>query len=315
MTGRDREGEVLHPASDPSDRRGVLTLVGIGTVATNVLMLCLWSWWAFGTHNGFADMSVDMLKDRYVRGVVADQIVDALEQQAMTEQMAVAIGPVLKPVVAEIVNTDAFKGLFYAGARQLHETIFLGARSRMLVQVDDAGQMVKESLGVVNPELADTIPDTALDIAVGLSQDRRLDTVVRTASYTGWMLWPLGAVALGSFATALIRSRDPRRTVLRIGVALMVSGLFWIVVLIVGVAVVSRMVDGPDDRAALASRVPVDDSCVHAHRPRGVERRHRDHRSRRWSPARSGSARRSARRSSGRRPSGACRRCTGSSVR
>ncbi len=242
---------MLHPASNRSDRRGVLTLVGIGTLATNLLMLCLWSWWAFGTHNGFADLSVDMLKDPYVRSAVADQIVDALESQGMTEQMAVAARPVLKPVVAEIVNTDAFKGLFYAGARQLHETIFLGARSRMLVPVDDARQMVKDSLGVVNPELADTIPTTALDVAVGLSQDRRLDTVVRTSSYTGWLLWPLGAIAIGSFATALIRSRDPRRTVLRIGVALIVSGLFWIVVLVVGVAVVSRMVEGADDRAAL----------------------------------------------------------------
>ena len=65
--------------------------------------------------------------------------------------MAVATGPALKPFVAEIVDNDAFKGLFYAGARQLHETIFLGVQSRMLVQVDDAGQMVKESLGVVNP--------------------------------------------------------------------------------------------------------------------------------------------------------------------
>jgi hypothetical protein len=249
--GRDREGDVLHPTSNRGDRRGVLTLVGIGTLATNILMLCLWSWWAFGTHNGFADMSVDMLKDPNVRGVVADQIVDVLDSQPMTEQTALAARPVLKPVVAEIVNTDAFKGLFYAGAHQLHETIFLGVRSRMLVHVDDAGQMVKESLDVANPELADKIPDDALDIAVGLSQDRRLDTVVRTASYTGWMLWPLGAIAIGSFATALILSRDPRRTVLRIGVALMASGLFWIVVLIVGVAVVSRMVDGTDDRAAL----------------------------------------------------------------
>ena len=159
-------------------------------------MLCLWSWWAFGTHNGFADMSVDMLKDRYVRGVVAEQIVDALEDQGMTEQVALAARPALKPVVAEIVNTDAFKGLFYAGARQLHETIFLGVRSRLLVEVDDAGPMVRDSLDVVNPELAGKIPTSALDIAVGLSQDRRLDTVVRTASFTGWLLWPVGAVVV-----------------------------------------------------------------------------------------------------------------------
>lgn len=95
------------------------------------------------------------------------------------------------------------------------------------------------------------MPERALNVAVGLSQNTTLDTVVRTASFTGWLLWPLGALAVGSFTAALIRSHDRRRTVLRIGVGLVASGLLWITVLIVGVAVVSRLVDGAEHRAAL----------------------------------------------------------------
>lgn len=233
------------------DRRSTGVLLVAGTVFSNALLVCFWLWWAFGTHNGFADMSVDMLKDPYVRGVVADQIVDAMKEQGMTQQVALAAGPALKPVVAEMVGTYAFKGLFYAGARQLHETVFLGAKTPMAVRVDDAAPMVKDSLQVVNPELADKIPDSALDIAVGLSNNRQLDLAIRSAALAGWMLWPLGALTLASFGVAVMLSRDRRRTWLRVGLGLASSGLFWIVVLVVSVAVVSRMVDGADDRAAL----------------------------------------------------------------
>jgi hypothetical protein len=213
--------------------------------------VCVWLWWAFGTQNGFADISVDMLKDPYVRNVVAEQVVQALEKQGMTSQVALAAGPALEPIVATMVRTDAFTGLVYGGARQLHRTIFAGSNSRMLVQVNDAGPMVKDSLRIVNPSLAATIPDSALDIAVGVSQDTRLDALVHTAALTGWLIWPLSFVAIGSYAGAIARSRDRRRTVLRIGLLLLTAGLLWFVTLVGALAVASRFVDGPADRAAL----------------------------------------------------------------
>ena len=136
-----------------------------------------------------------MLKDPSVRSVVAEQVVGALESQGMTSQVAIAAGPALEPVVASVVGTDAFTGLVYAGARQLHETIFLGNRAKLLVRVDDSGQMVKDSLRVMNPGLADTIPDRALDIAVGVSQNTRIDALIHVAAFTGWLIWPLAGIA------------------------------------------------------------------------------------------------------------------------
>ena len=237
--------------SGDRDRRGNAVLLAIGTVATNLLLVCVWMWWAFGTQNGFADLSVDMLKDPYVRDVVAGQVVGALQKQGMTSQVAIAAGPALKPMVSTVVGTPAFTGLVYAGARQLHQTVFTGNRSRMLIRVDDAGQMVKDSLRVANPSLAATIPDSALDIAVGVSQNTRLDAIVHTASTTGWFIWPLSALALCAYGVAIVRSRDRRRTVLRIGLLFTVGGFLWFVAMVAALAAASRFVDGPADRAAL----------------------------------------------------------------
>jgi len=238
--------------SATDDRRSVGLLIAVGVVASNLFMLCVWMWWAFGTHNGFADMSVDSLKDPAVRAVISAQIVDQMrEQQGVTQQVALAYGPALEPIVGELVKTDAFKALFYAGARHLHEVIFTGARSRILIAVDDAAPMARDSLEISNPELAAKVPDDALQVAVGLSQNRGLDRIVYFASITGWLLWPIGAVAVGSFAAALLASRDRRGSLFRIGLGLAGSGLFWTVFLIVAVAVVSRLVDGPVDRAAM----------------------------------------------------------------
>jgi hypothetical protein len=236
--------------SGRSERRGTFVLLAVGTLAANLLLLSVWAWWAFGTQNGFADQTVDMMKDPYVRDVVADQIIDALEDHGMTAQVAMGARPVLEPVVATIVGTDEFKGILYAGARQLHVTVFQGRNDRMLVGVNDAGAIVKESVRVSNPGIAAAIPDEALDIAVGLSQNTRLDALIRAAAITGWMIWPLVATGLACFGAAIARSFDRRRTVLRIGLLLAASGLLWLVLLLVGVTTISRMVDSARDRAA-----------------------------------------------------------------
>ena len=86
-----------------------------------------------------------------MREAVAEQIADALEQQNTTAPIAVAARPVVEAVVADLVATDAFQGVFHAGVRELHSAIVEGRRSRLLVRVDDAAQIVKDGLATVNP--------------------------------------------------------------------------------------------------------------------------------------------------------------------
>ena len=90
--------------------------------------------------------------------------------------------------------------MFHTGVRELHRAIVEGRRSRLIVNVDDATPLVRQSLELTNPQLAEAIPDDALDVLVGISQSTPLDTTMRISSLAGWLIAPV---------------RRPRRRVLR----------------------------------------------------------------------------------------------------
>ena len=149
----DRGGAALRRRDDLG-RRGVV-LLAVGSALTLLFAMSLWSWRTFASSEGFADVATDTLKEPAVAEAVADQIVNVLQDQVATAQYAVGVRPLLRQVVAEVVATEAFKGLFHAGVRELHGAVVQGTRTRLLVPVDDAAELVKEALAVVNPGMAE----------------------------------------------------------------------------------------------------------------------------------------------------------------
>lgn len=190
------------PRSPLLPRRSLALLVA-GMLLLSLGAGSLWAWRTFASSQGFADVVTDMLKEPAVRATVADQIVNALEDQATTAQAAAIARPLLEEVVAEMVATDAFQGIFHAGVRELHSAIVEGRRSRLLVPVDDAAVLVREGLEVVNPGMADAIPDAALTVVVGLSQSAAVDQLLPIASLAGWLAGPLGAAGLACVVLAI----------------------------------------------------------------------------------------------------------------
>jgi hypothetical protein len=185
--------------------RGTLALILVGLVLTNVLMLSAWSWRTFASSQGFADATTDMLKEPAVREAVAHQIVGALEQQESTSRIAVAARPVVESIVADLVATEAFQGVFHAGVRELHSAIVHGRRSRLLVNVDDTAQLVRDGLAAADPELATALPDGVLSVVVGVSQSTPVDSTIRVSSLAGWLAIPFAVGALACFAMAVRR--------------------------------------------------------------------------------------------------------------
>jgi hypothetical protein len=217
----------------------------------NLAMVSLWSWRTFASSQGFADVTTDMLEEPAVREAVAEQIVDALEQQAATSRIAVTARPVIESVVADLVATDGFQGVFHAGVRELHSAIVQGRRSRLLVQVDDAAELVKESLAVVNPQLAAAIPDEALVVAVGVSQSTPIDTTMRLSSLAGWLALPFTAGAVACFTMAVRRAVDRRRVIEAIGLGLVATGVAHFALLSVGVNIAASLGGDMRERTAL----------------------------------------------------------------
>jgi hypothetical protein len=232
--------------------RATLTFLVVGVVLTNLAMVSVWSWRTFASSQGFADVTTDMLKEPAVREVVAEQIVGALGEQKPTSRVAIAARPVVESIVAELVSTRQFQGVFHAAVRELHSSVVNGLRSRRLkVDVDETAPVVRNALKKVDPKLAAAIPEGALPVAVGVSQSTPLDTAMRVASLAGWLAIPFVIGACGCFAMAVRRARHKRRAVEAIGISLVLTGVAHFALLSVGVNLAASFGDDPRERTAL----------------------------------------------------------------
>lgn len=235
---------------DDLGRRGVV-LLAVGSALTLLFALSLWSWRTFANSEGFADVATDTLKEPAVAEAVADQIVNVLQDQVATAQYAVVARPILRQVVAEVVATEAFKGLFHAGVRELHGAVVQGTRTRLLVPVDDAAELVKEALAVVNPGMAESLSDDTLNLFVGVSQSPSADLFMRAADLAGWLILPLAAGAAACFVAAVRRAIDRRRVLEVVGACLIGVGGVIFVVLAALLNVAADVGQDPRQRTAL----------------------------------------------------------------
>ena len=245
--------ELPSGASFGSGRHGraSVAILAVACLFTALAGLSLWSWRSFANSQGFADVATDMLKEPAVREAVADQILNALEEQAAASPVVLAARPLLEQVVSEVVATDAFQGIFHAGVRELHSAVFQGHRAGMNVRVDDAAQLVKNTIRLINPGLAEAIPDEALEVPVGVLQNMPADRLMTTAEFAGWLVIPFAAAAIVCFVLAVSRSRNPRRTMEAVGLCLVGLGVAFFVVLAIGVNVFAGFGEGPRERTAL----------------------------------------------------------------
>ena len=99
----------VHPAHTLASASAGVALLVAGSLLTLLATVSLWSWRTFASSEGFADVATDTLKEPAVAEVLADQIVDVLQDQVATAQAAVTVRPLLRQVVAEVVATEAFQ--------------------------------------------------------------------------------------------------------------------------------------------------------------------------------------------------------------
>jgi hypothetical protein len=235
---------------DDLGRSGVVLLVA-GSLLTLLSAVSLWSWRTFASSEGFADVATDTLKEPAVTEVVADQIVNILQDQVATAQAALAVRPVLRQVVIEVVASEPFKGLFHGGVRAMHASVVQGHRTHLLVRVDDAKSLVKDALTVVSPSMATAIPDEALAVPVGISQSRWAELFMRGADLAGWLILPSALAAVVCFTVAARRARDRRRVLEVVGACLVAVGVVIFAVLAALLNVVADVGQDPRQRTAL----------------------------------------------------------------
>ena len=199
----------------------------------------------------FADRATDALRDDRLRNVVADEVTDDLVLSADSDLLAAR--PVIESVVAAIVGSDAFTGLFHAAARDLHRAVFERDQDTATLTIADAATLVRAALRALSPGLANQIDsDTRVqlldnDIGPVTGDLARLAEGVRLLTVIAFL------VALALAAGAVWGSPDRRRTATDLGIGMAAVGVAVVLVYAGGRSAVLGSFDDPSGRDAAAA--------------------------------------------------------------
>jgi hypothetical protein len=197
----------------------------------------------------FADRAIATLQDPSVRTLLADRVTDELV--IANRQDLLAARPLIAGAVSGIVGGDAFASLFRRAVRDVHRAVLERDQDTLTLTLVDVGKVAAAALEQVRPGLAEDLAAeerlTVLDDQLGstTAQLARIGYDVRNAS---WVLVVLTVVAA---LAAVAIAPDRRRTVARLGLAVIAAGVLIVIADTLAHALVVQRVEGADDRAAV----------------------------------------------------------------
>jgi hypothetical protein len=261
----------------PASRGRSLAVWVLVVLAALLLLLSAFAIWvnrvALNT-DVFVDTSTELIEDEEIRSAVATRAVDELftsvdiqaeleeqlppDYQRLSGPASAALREASYRVVDRALQQPAFQRLWALSLEQTHRT---------LVDVlEGGGDRVSTEEGIVSLDL-EAIVLAAADriglreqVANNLPEDvgrieilraDELDTAQSAAQLLKVLAWVLPILALVAFALAAWLSRDRRRLVRRIGLALVVIGVVGLLAVgVVGNYIVDSLVADTENRAA-----------------------------------------------------------------
>jgi hypothetical protein len=198
----------------------------------------------------FSDRAAAALADPDVRGVLSREITDRVVLPSAPD--LVSARPLIESAVAGLAGTPPFVALFEDGVRRVHGALLAGDDSRLRLDLQDMGVLVKSALEHLPISGLDQIQaDVTLRLtAVGAVTE----SVAETADRLRALSFALIVAALASAAAAIALARDRRRALQLLGFS--VAGLALAAVLVLAgarVAVERLSSDQEVDRRAASA--------------------------------------------------------------
>lgn len=232
-----------------ADRRDRLATL-LAVLSTLVLALTVTAGYAEragGDSDQFANRAGAALQDPSVRDLLAQRITDEIVPQRNSDLLAAR--PLIQSTVSATLGGRAFGGLFRAGARDIHTSVFQRSQHTITLTLLDVRTVVRAALDQFRPDLARRIADGNVVILrrnlSGLSADAA--HLARTV-HVAWLVLALLYVVL--VAVALWIAPDRRRTAIRLGVAIAGAGFLILLALILARNAAIDTVGGADAQAA-----------------------------------------------------------------
>ena len=179
----------------------------------------------------FADRAVTALDDDGLRLVVGREIVTYIVDRGAADLAAAR--PLVESVVGSLMQTDPFRRVFRAAARETNKVFFDRQAENALFDLGDAAEIVDFGLRSVSPKLAAELPS---DLKPDLVTLRRREFAGATLAVADdirvlGLVLPLLSIIL--FAGAIVVAPDRRVGVLRTGVAVGAAGALIAIALLV----------------------------------------------------------------------------------
>lgn len=170
----------------------------------------------------FSARATAALDDPDLRIVVADRVVGALTRTVAPD--ALAIRPIVVPVVASLADTARFRALFARVIRARHRALVSGETTFSLELPIGEG-LVFDALDRVVPRVAARIPrDLNVPVVRLDPRDFELDAARVIDDVAGWR-WPLLVAALLAATGCAVLAGGLRRALAYVGIAVTGAGL------------------------------------------------------------------------------------------
>ncbi len=200
----------------------------------------------------FADRATGALREEPVRTAVADRLTDEVLRVSPD---AVAVRPVIEAAASGVVGSAPFQSLIRPVLSDVHASIFDPDSTTVALTLADAGVLLIDALGQIQPKLAKDIPSdlepTLLDFSTGEGAGGAFADLSQTAEANSSAAPVNLLIALVLFAAAVALAPDRRRAIVRIGLAIAAVGVLVVVGFYVGRALVGGQAGNDADAAAL----------------------------------------------------------------
>jgi hypothetical protein len=197
----------------------------------------------------WTETSTELLENEEIRNALADFIVvelyanvdvEAAVERQLPAQLKRLAGPV-SGAIRQLADRAAREALAQPRVQALWEDANRAAHSQLLAVIDDEGEAVSTTGGVVTLDLTTVLTAVTEQVGVGgrlverlppeaanleILRSDELEAVQTGVDLLRTLAWVLTALALALFALAIWLARDRRRETLRaVGIALVIVGL------------------------------------------------------------------------------------------
>ena len=246
-------------------RVGVAALLVAGTLFWTAFGLGLWAQRQLLDSENWVDTSGQLLENEAIRVALAGHLVDALYKDSNVEQrLEEAFPPPLDPLAApaaaglkqaavreapRLLGTAAALTAWEKANGEVHTALLAvvrgdGGDRAVSLGLDEMLKQVADGSGLP-PDAVDKLPAGVADLQLASPQE--LDTAAKALDVLEGLPWILFGLALMCFGGAIWLASNRRRTILEVGICLIVAGIVVLALRRLGErAVIESLADTPN---------------------------------------------------------------------